>query len=90
VLVTEYLHGARLLDAARHHELGADPNKLAQMLAGARRASDHDRRVVPGGPSSNNILALPEDASASSTSLTKELPDDAGSVSRALCGRGRT
>lgn len=78
VLVTEYLDGARLLDAARHHELGADPNRLAQMLAGAYGHQIMVDGLFQADPHPGNILALPGGRiGLLDFGLTKELPDSA-------------
>ncbi|MBA4180967.1 MAG: hypothetical protein C0506_10300 [Anaerolinea sp.] len=78
VLVTEYLDGARLLDAARHHELGTDPNRLAQMLAGAYGHQIMVDGLFQADPHPGNILALPGGRiGLLDFGLTKELPDAA-------------
>lgn len=78
VLVTEYLHGARLLDVARRQEFGADPIKLAQTITGA-----YGRQIMIDGlfqadPHPGNILALAGGRiGLLDFGLTKDLPDAA-------------
>lgn len=75
VLVTEFLEGARLLDAARHHELGADPAVLAEMIAGAYGHQIMVDGLFQADPHPGNILVLPGGhVGLLDFGLTKELP----------------
>ena len=75
VLVTEFLDGARLLDASRHHELGADPLVLAQMIAGAYGHQIMVDGLFQADPHPGNILVLPGGrVGLLDFGLTKELP----------------
>ena len=76
VLVTEFLDGARLLDASRHNELGADPIALAQMIAGAYGHQIMVDGLFQADPHPGNILVLPGGhIGLLDFGLTKELPD---------------
>ncbi|MFS8086757.1 MAG: ABC1 kinase family protein, partial [Acidobacteriota bacterium] len=75
VLVTEFLDGARLLDASRHHELGADPTALAQTIAGAYGHQIMIDGLFQADPHPGNILVLPGGhIGLLDFGLTKELP----------------
>lgn len=75
VLVTEFLDGARLLDAARHHELGADPAVLAEMIAGAYGHQIMVDGLFQADPHPGNLLVLPGGhVGLLDFGLTKELP----------------
>ena len=76
VLVTEFLDGARLLDASRHNELGADPIALAQLIAGAYGHQIMVDGLFQADPHPGNILVLPGGhIGLLDFGLTKELPD---------------
>lgn len=75
VLVTEYLEGARLLDATRHRELGAEPVELARMIAGAYGHQIMVDGLFQADPHPGNILVLPNGrVGLLDFGLTKELP----------------
>ena len=75
VLVTEFLDGARLLDANRHNELGADPVTLAQTIAGAYGHQIMVDGLFQADPHPGNILVLPGGSvGLLDFGLTKELP----------------
>ena len=75
VLVTSYLAGARVLDAARHHELGTDPSKLAQLLTGAYGHQIMVDGLFQADPHPGNILVLAGGrVGLLDFGLTKDLP----------------
>ncbi|MEX2081300.1 MAG: AarF/ABC1/UbiB kinase family protein, partial [Dehalococcoidia bacterium] len=78
VLVTEYVHGARLLDTARREEYTRDPVALAQTIADAYGHQIMVDGLFQADPHPGNILVLPGgDVCLLDFGLTKELPDSA-------------
>ncbi len=78
VLVTEYVHGARLLDTERREEYTTDPVALAQRIADAYGHQIMVDGLFQADPHPGNILVLPGgDICLLDFGLTKELPDNA-------------
>ena len=77
VLVTEYIHGARLLDNARLAAMDIDRSRLAQTIAGAYGHQILVDGLFQADPHPGNILVLAGGGVALlDFGLTKELPEE--------------
>lgn len=78
VLVTEYIHGARLLDRERINGMAVDHVELAQTIASAYGHQIMVDGLFQADPHPGNILVLPGGRAALlDFGLTKELPEAA-------------
>lgn len=78
VMVTEYIHGARLLDRARRESMNIDPVAFAKTVAEAYGHQIMVDGLFQADPHPGNILVLPGGrAGLLDYGLTKELPDSA-------------
>ena len=78
VLVTEYLHGKRLLDAAEEQDFSGDGAVIAERIAGAYGHQIMIDGLFQADPHPGNILVLPgARIGLLDFGLTKELPDAA-------------
>jgi aarF domain-containing kinase len=78
VLVTEYIHGARLLDRERINGMSVDHIELAQTIASAYGHQIMVDGLFQADPHPGNILVLPGGRAALlDFGLTKELPEAA-------------
>jgi aarF domain-containing kinase len=75
VIVTEYLHGARLLDRERREAMGIDPTAFARTVAEAYGHQIMVDGLFQADPHPGNILVLPGGrAGLLDFGLTKDLP----------------